>query len=43
MQAVSPTLSAITARGRVKLQGYLFDVHTGVLASVGRDGLEPID
>ena len=31
------------AAGRLALKGYLFDVHTGVLAAVGPDGLTPID
>ena len=38
-----PWIGDAVAGGRLKLQGYLFDVHTGVLASVGPDGLEPID
>jgi carbonic anhydrase len=38
-----PWIAEAVAAGRLALQGYQFDVHTGVLASVGRDGLTPID
>ena len=38
-----PWIGEAVAGGRLGVQGYLFDVHTGVLASVGPDGLEPID
>ncbi len=38
-----PWIAEAAAAGRLALQGYLFDVHTGVLASVGPDGLEPIE
>ena len=38
-----PWIAEAAAAGRLALQGYLFDVHTGVLASVGPDGLTPID
>jgi len=37
-----PWIAEAAATGRLALQGYLFDVHTGVLASVGPDGLKPI-
>jgi carbonic anhydrase len=38
-----PWIAEAVGAGRLVLQGFLFDVHTGVLASVGRDGLEPVD
>ena len=38
-----PWIAEAVATGRLALQGYLFDVHTGVLASVGPDGLKPIE
>ena len=38
-----PWIAEAVAAGRLSLQGYWFDVHTGVLASVGPDGLTPID
>jgi carbonic anhydrase len=38
-----PWIAEAVAAGRLKLQGYQFDVHTGVLAAVGPDGLTPID
>ena len=38
-----PWIAEAVAAGRLTLQGYWFDVHTGVLASVGPDGLEPIE
>jgi carbonic anhydrase len=38
-----PWIAEPASAGRVALQGYLFDVHTGVLAAVGPDGLAPID
>jgi len=38
-----PWIAEAVAAGRLKLQGYQFDVHTGVLAAVGADGLTPID
>ena len=38
-----PWIAEAVAAGRLTLQGYLFDVHTGVLASVGPDGLTPVD
>ena len=33
---------AVTA-GRLALQGYLFDVHTGVLTSVGKETVAPVE
>ena len=38
-----PWVAEAVAAGRLSLQGYLFDVHTGVLASVGPDRVEPVD
>jgi carbonic anhydrase len=38
-----PWIAEAVEAGRLSLQGYWFDVHTGVLASVGPDGLTPID
>ena len=38
-----PWIADAVLAGRLALHGYLFDVHTGVLAAVGRDGLEPIE
>ena len=38
-----PWIAEAAAAGRLTLQGYWFDVHTGVLASVGPSGLEPVD
>jgi carbonic anhydrase len=38
-----PWIAEAVAAGRLAVQGYWFDVHTGVLASVGAGGLEPVD
>ena len=38
-----PWIAEAAAAGRLALQGYLFDVHTGVLASVGPDEVTPVD
>ncbi len=38
-----PWIAEAVEAGRLSLQGYWFDVHTGVLASVGPDGLTPIE
>ena len=38
-----PWIAEAVAAGRLALQGYLFDVHTGVLASVGKEGLTPVE
>ena len=38
-----PWIAEAEAAGRLILQGYLFDVHTGVLASVEPDGVKPVD
>ena len=38
-----PWIAEAVAANRLALQGYWFDVHTGVLASVGPSGLEPVD
>ena len=38
-----PWIVDAVSAGRLGLQGYWFDVHTGVLASVGPEGLAPIE
>lgn len=38
-----PWIAEAVAAGRLGLQGYLFDVHTGVLARVEPDRLTPVD
>jgi carbonic anhydrase len=38
-----PWIAEAVGTGRLVLQGFLFDVHTGVLAHVGPNGLEPVD
>ena len=38
-----PWIAEASAVGRLALQGYLFDVHTGVLMSVGPDEVTPVD
>ncbi len=38
-----PWIAEAVAANRLTLQGYWFDVHSGVLAHVGPDGLEPVD
>ena len=38
-----PWIAEAVAAGRLALQGYWFDVHTGVLAHVGAQGLAPVD
>jgi carbonic anhydrase len=38
-----PWIAEAVAAGRLALQGYWFDVHTGVLASVGKEGLTPVE
>jgi carbonic anhydrase len=38
-----PWIAEPASGGRLALQGYLFDIHTGVLAAVGQDGLAAID
>jgi carbonic anhydrase len=38
-----PWVAEAASTGRLALQGYLFDVHTGVLAAVGPDGVAPIE
>jgi carbonic anhydrase len=38
-----PWIAEAVAANRLTLQGYWFDVHTGVLANVGPNGLEPVD
>ena len=38
-----PWIAEAVAAGRLSLLGYWFDVHTGVLAAVGPDGVIPIE
>ncbi len=38
-----PWIAEAAAAGRLALQGYLFDVHTGALAAVSPEGLTPIE
>jgi carbonic anhydrase len=38
-----PWIAEAAAAGRLTLHGMQFDIHTGVLANVGPDGLEPIE
>src|SRR5271170_7087192 len=38
-----PWIAEAVGAGRLVLQGFLFDVHTGVLARVGPDRLEPVE
>jgi hypothetical protein len=38
-----PWIAEAVAASRLALQGYWFDVHTGVLASVGAEGVEPVE
>ena len=38
-----PWIAEAVGAGRLTLRGYWFDVHTGVLASVGTKKLEPVD
>jgi carbonic anhydrase len=37
-----PWISDAIAEGRLQLQGYVFDIHTGALARVTPDGVEPV-
>src|SRR5271165_7447563 len=37
-----PWIAEAVAAGRLTLQGFLFDVHTGVLTSVGKDSLDVV-
>jgi carbonic anhydrase len=38
-----PWIVEAVGASRLALHGYWFDVHTGVLASVGARGLEPVE
>ena len=38
-----PWIAEAVTAGRLALQGYLFDVHTGVLTSVGKEALAPVE
>ncbi|MBV9288019.1 MAG: carbonic anhydrase, partial [Hyphomicrobiales bacterium] len=37
-----PWIADAVAQGRLALHGYVFDVHTGVLAAVSPDGIAPV-
>ena len=38
-----PWVADAVAAGRLSLQGFLFDIHTGILSRVLPDGAEPVD
>ncbi len=38
-----PWIAEAVAAGRLVLQGYLFDVHAGMLTNVGKDALTPVE
>ena len=38
-----PWIAEAVAGGRLTIQGYLFDVHTGVLTCVGKEKLAPVE
>ncbi len=38
-----PWIAEAVAAGRLALEGYRFNVHTGVLESVGPDGIQPVE
>lgn len=38
-----PWIEEAVATGRLQLQGYVFDIHTGVLTRVTADGIEPVE
>jgi carbonic anhydrase len=38
-----PWIAEAVEAGRLSLQGYMFDVHTGVLARVGAEGVVPVE
>jgi len=38
-----PWITEAVAAGRLALQGFLFDVHTGALANVGEENLAPVE
>ena len=38
-----PWVAEAVERGRLKLSGYIFDIHTGVLSRVLPDGSETVD
>ena len=38
-----PWIAESVHAGKLELQGFLFDIHTGVLLSVGTDGVTPIE
>jgi carbonic anhydrase len=38
-----PWVAEAVAAGRLSLQGFIFDIHTGVLTRVTADGVEPVE
>jgi len=38
-----PWIAEAAAAGKLELQGFLFDIHTGLLLSVGREGVTPVE
>ena len=38
-----PWISEAVAAGRLSVEGYMFDIHTGVLNRVTADGIEPVE
>ena len=38
-----PWIAEASAAGKLELQGFLFDIHTGVLLRIERDGVTPIE
>jgi len=38
-----PWIAEAVAAGRLSVQGFMFDVHTGVLTRVTADGVEPVE
>jgi len=38
-----PWIAEAVGAGHLSLQGFLFDIHTGILSRVLADGAEPVD
>ena len=38
-----PWIAEAVAAGRLSVQGFMFDIHTGVLTRVTADGVEPVE
>ena len=38
-----PWIAEAVSAGRLSLQGYMFDIHTGVLTRVTADGVEQVE